>query len=200
MSFVSIFLDPNFLSIVSDGQETYGTENVGNNYQKFFKLNSKLIVTGTGHKDVLDRMKLILLQNQIVDNISAKEVSEKLKEAVFKSLEGVVDNEGNKVNSVLAVCGVNENNNIFFSGYKRSDDELTETNYEIISDADKKLVTLNPPDLSFNAQSAFQSLVNRGKPRTIKQIQKTQKDLQRMVARTSVSVNNVSFEDKILKL
>lgn len=140
----------------------------------------------------------MLLNVTYNNSASAEEVGKKLKEIVYDTLEGASDIEGNQIETVLAVCGINNRNKVFFDGYRRSGEETSENHYEISDGDNIILVTLDPPDVSFNTNSAFQSLFNQKQPKSIKQVQRLQKDLQRMVARASTSVNNVSFTEVII--
>ena len=112
MSFISGFLTKDFCSIVADGRMSQGAKTVGENYKKFMLAESNILIATTGNAQVADIIKDFIkrlhvqsngaqLNWQLYVNVIQQFVKETLKEAK--------DIDGNCVNQIVVIGGVNGN-------------------------------------------------------------------------------------------
>lgn len=192
MSYVNVFLGPDFISVISDGKVTASNGSTEDNrFKKFIVTNSKVVVSATGSHglalalfDIIKKQYNESTYDQINDFI--------LK--MFQENKGLTNVENNLIDMQIIVAGL-ENNGTIARAYQflQSENKFGEVNYK-----SNAVISMNPPDLESIFDYLYQGVnyIVNGKF-SVNMVKKRQKLVLSKVANKSDSVNAVVFQEVI---
>lgn len=122
MSFISVAVFHNFISIMSDGRvsnKQNGRINIiREDFKKFFRINSNVILGVAGHYDAFMMLKS-KFENHYDSNIV--NIKSEIKKTVFEDMANLHDFDGNPIRIMAVLCGKDANGKMFASTYMQKD-------------------------------------------------------------------------------
>lgn len=192
MSYVNVFLGPDFISAISDGQVTDNDGTVKDyHFKKFVVTRSKVIVAITGSKDLAEMILKTIKQS--LDNSNYDEVNAFI-DNTLQINAGLKNIEGNLVDSQLIVAGFREGGTQAV-GYRfmQSSNDFSKTYHR-----DVEVVSMTPSDNTYNFEDLYQNTnYISGDKINIKKVQNRQKFVLSKVAQHSNMVNDFPFQEVV---
>lgn len=192
MSYVNVFLGPDFISVISDGKVTASNGSTEDNrFKKFIVTNSKVVVAATGSHG------LALVLFDIIKKQYDESTYDQINDFILKTFQenkGLTNVENNLIDMQIIVAGL-ENNGTVARAYQflQSEGKFDELNYK-----SSAVVSMNPPDLESTFDYLYQNvnyIVNS--KFSVNMVKKRQKLVLSKVANKSDSVNSVVFQEVI---
>ena len=184
MSFISGFLTKDFCSIVADGRMSQGAKTVGENYKKFMLAESNILIATTGNAQVADIIKDFIKRLHVQSNgaqLNWQLYVNVIQQFVKETLKGAKDIDGNCVNQIVVICGVN-GNKIMALAFGQTDAGYIQREY-LPEENEQKFFTMTPPGVNPDAVTKeFISITNKIGIRTYSDIVIAQSKLQDYVA------------------
>lgn len=192
MSYVNVFLGPDFISVISDGQVTDNSGTVKNHrFKKFVVTRSKVVVSMTGSHGLAEILLKTVKQN--LDDNNYDEINAFVSDTL-QSHVGLKNVDGNLVDSQIIVAG-------FLGGgtqavgyrFMQSLNDFSKTYHQAVG-----VVSMNPLGSAYNFEDLYQTAnyISEGKI-NIKKVQNRQKFVLSKVAENSNMVNNFVFQELV---
>lgn len=192
MSYVNVFLGPDFISVISDGKVTASNGSTEDNrFKKFIVTNSKVVVAATGSHG------LALVLFDIIKKQYDESTYDQINDFILKTFQenkGLTNVENNLIDMQIIVAGL-ENNRTVARAYQflQSEGKFDELNYN-----SNAVVSMNPPDLESTFDYLYQDVnyIVNGRL-SVNMVKKRQRLVLSKVASKSDSVNTVVFQEVI---
>ncbi len=192
MSYVNVFLGPDFISVISDGKVTASNGSTEDNrFKKFIVTNSKVVVAATGSHG------LALVLFDIIKKQYDESTYDQINDFILKTFQenkGLTNVENKLVDMQIIVAGLESNGSIAKAyQFLQSEGKFDELNYK-----SSAVVSMNPPDLEPTFDYLYQNvnyIVNS--KFSVNMVKKRQKLVLSKVANKSDSVNSVVFQEVI---
>ncbi|MCS8594613.1 hypothetical protein EFE27_01220 [Leuconostoc citreum] len=192
MSYVNVFLGPDFISVISDGKVTASNGSTEDNrFKKFIVTNSKVVVAATGSHG------LALVLFEIIKKQYNESTYDQINDFILKTFQenkGLTNVENNLIDMQIIVAGLGNNGSIAKAyQFLQSEGKFDELNYK-----SNAVISMNPPDLESTFDYLYQNvnyIVNS--KFSVNMVKKRQKLVLSKVANKSDSVNSVVFQEVI---
>lgn len=192
MSYVNVFLGPDFISVISDGKVTTSNGSTEDNrFKKFIVTNSKVVVAATGSHG------LALVLFEIIKKQYNESTYDQINDFILKTFQenkGLTNVENNLIDMRIIVAGLGNNGSIAKAHqFLQSEGKFDELNYK-----SSAVISMNPPDLESTFDYLYQNvnyIVNS--KFSVNMVKKRQKLVLSKVANKSDSVNSVVFQEVI---
>lgn len=192
MSYVNVFLGPDFISVISDGKVTASNGSTEDNrFKKFIVTNSKVVVAATGSHG------LALVLFDIIKKQYDESTYDQINDFILKTFQenkGLTNVENNLIDMQIIVAGL-ENNRTVARAYQflQSEGKFDELNYN-----SNAVVSMNPPDLELTFDYLYQDVnyIVNGRL-SVNMVKKRQRLVLSKVANESDTVNTTVFQEVI---
>ena len=192
MSYVNVFLGPDFVSVISDGKVTASDGSTENDrFKKFIVTKSKVVVAATGSHG------LALVLFDIIKKQHNESTYDQINDFILKTFQenkGLKNVENNLIDMQIIAAGF-EPGGTLATAYQflQSEDIFNKVNYN-----SNAVVSMNPPDLESTFDYLYQDVnyIVNGKF-SVNMVKKRQRLVLSKVANNSDSVNTTVFQEVI---
>lgn len=187
MTLISFIATDKFISFMSDGRvnKVNTKESVCENYKKIIKVNNAILAVGGNHK-----VSEFLLDN--VNKFNTRN-ARALAHSMFKELgNGKVKKEMN-----ILIGGLDENRNIYYSGFSHNSTKLTD--YYPMSGLVTRLATESGEVVELSNSGRLDQLIGNLQEVSLTQAKTIQEELNALVSVVDNTVGKKTFHEYVQK-